>query len=113
VDDLETQFHEAMLEIYRRAKSEAGYSANIFLRMVVERGGLKTAKYLLHAPMVSDGYTALYERKRLDLTVEAVMLDAKWQDLFTDQERQIAIDRLRQYGYSGVLSVAVRSQRAQ
>jgi hypothetical protein len=112
VDDLEAQFHEAMLEVYRRAKSEAGYSANIFLRMVVERGGLKTAKYLLHVPVVSDGYTALYERNRLDLTVEAVMLDPKWQDLFTDQERQIAIDRLRQYGYLGILP-SVRSQRAQ
>jgi hypothetical protein len=103
VDDLEEQFHEAMLEVYRRAKSEAGYSANIFLRMVVERGGLQTAKYLLHVLAVSDGYTALYERNRLDLTVEAVVLDPKWQDMFTDQERQIAIDRLCQYGYSGVI----------
>jgi hypothetical protein len=103
MDDLEGQFHEEMLNIYRRAKSEAGYPASIFLKMVVERGGLETAKYLLHTSDVSDGYTALWERGRLDLTVEAVMLDLKWHPLFSDQERQVAIDRLPKYEYSGTL----------
>ncbi len=103
MNDLEEQFHEEMLNIYRRAKSEAGYNANIFLRMVVERGGLGTAKYLLHTSEISEGYKALWERGRLDLTVEAVMLDSKWRPLFNDQERQIAIARLRKYEYSGAL----------
>jgi hypothetical protein len=42
--DIEGQFDEAMLEIYRRAKAEAGYTATRFLGMVVERlgGRLKT-----------------------------------------------------------------------
>ncbi|HEY2495603.1 MAG TPA: hypothetical protein VGK24_00930 [Candidatus Angelobacter sp.] len=104
--DLEGQFHEEMLNIYRRAKSEAGYIAAIFLKMVVERGGLETAKYLLHTSEVSDGYTALWERKRLDLTVEAVILNSKWRPLFSDEERQIAIDRLHEYEYSGTLPSA-------
>jgi hypothetical protein len=33
------QFDAAVLEIYRRAKSEAGYNATIFLRMLGDRGG--------------------------------------------------------------------------
>lgn len=103
MSDLEEQFHEEMLNIYRRAKSEAGYNANIFLRMVVERGGLETAKYLLHTSDVSEGYKALWERRRLDLTVEAVMLDLKWHPLFSAEERQISIDRLLEYEYSGTL----------
>ena len=45
--ELEVQFHEAMLDIYRRAKSEAGYNATRFIGMVVERGGLDTARYLM------------------------------------------------------------------
>lgn len=96
-------FTEAMLEIYRRAKSEAGYEARIFLRMVVEHGGVGAAQRLLHAPKVSDGYTALWQRGRLDLTVEAVVLQPEWLDLFDDDERRIAIDRLENYGYSGHL----------
>ena len=102
----EVKFTEAMLDVYRRAKSEANYEARIFLSMVVERGGLETARYLLHAPKVSDGYTALYQRGRLDLTVEMVILDEQWRSLFTHEERRIAINRLRTYGYAGPLPAA-------
>lgn len=101
--EAERQFNEAMLDIYRRAKAEAGYNATRFLSMVVERGGLETARYLLHAATVSEGYTALWERKRLDLTVEAMILRPEWQALFSDVERRIAVNRLREYGYSGSL----------
>jgi hypothetical protein len=100
---LESEFHEAMLEIYRRAKAEADYTAARFLGMVSERGGLETARHLLHAPTVSDGYAALWERRRLDLTVEALILDAKWESLFSDEERRTAVARLQDYGYTGVL----------
>ena len=96
----EAGFHDAMLDIYRRAKTEAGYNATRFLGMVSERGGLETARYLLNASTVSDGYTALWERGRLDLTVEAMILQPEWQPLFSERERQIAADRLRQYGYA-------------
>ena len=99
----EREFNEAMLDIYRRAKAEAGYNATRFLSTVVERGGLGTARYLLHAATVSEGYTALWERKRLDLTVEAMILRPEWQRLFSDVERRIAVNPLREYGYSGSL----------
>ena len=101
--EAESQFNEAMLNIYRRAKAEAGYNATYFLSTVIERGGLETARYLLHTATVSDGYTALWERKRLDLTVEAMILRPEWQVLFSDVERRIAVNRLREYGYSGSL----------
>ena len=101
--EAESQFNEAMLNIYRRAKAEAGYNATRFLSMVVEHGGLETARYLLHAETVSEGYTALWERKRLDLTVEAMILRPEWQVLFSDVERRIAVNRLREYRYSGSL----------
>ena len=101
--EAESQFNEAMLNLYRRAKAEAGYNATRFLSMVVEHGGLETARYLLHATTVSEGYTALWKRERLDLTVEAVILRPEWQALFSDVERRIAVNRLRDYGYSGSL----------
>jgi hypothetical protein len=69
MQDLIKQFDAAMFEIYRRAKKDAGYNATIFLRMVSDRGGLATAKYLINSPKPSDGYTHLYERARLDLSV--------------------------------------------
>ena len=44
--DLEIEFHDAMLSIYRRAKTECGYNATRFLAMVSERGGLDAAQTL-------------------------------------------------------------------
>jgi hypothetical protein len=80
------EFEEAMVEIYRRALSEAKYKASRFLSMVQDDGGLATVRYLIHAPQVSDGNTALWERQRLDLTVEAMVLGStKWHPLFTTE----------------------------
>lgn len=99
MNDLEKEFDMAMWNIYRRAKIEAGYNATRFLQMLHERRGLETARSLLHAPNVSDGYTALWERGRLDLTVEALILLEQWHPLFTDEERKIVKGRLQEYNF--------------
>ena len=50
---------------------------------------------------VSEGYTALWERGRLDLTVEAVIHDnPKWHPLFTQEDLAICARRLREYRLS-------------
>lgn len=100
MSDLETQFDAAMFEVYRRAKNEAGYNATIFLQMLTDRKGVLTAKTLINAAKPSDGYTALYMKGRLDLTVEALVVeDERWHLLFTDEELVRARKRLREYHY--------------
>jgi hypothetical protein len=97
---LENEFHEAMLNIYRVAKSEAKYNAQRFLQMVVDHGGHEAARMLINASTVSEGYTALWERGRLDLTVEAMVVNTpKFHSLFTKDELQVCKSRLREYGY--------------
>src|SRR6266446_6344882 len=101
MQDLTKQFDAAMFGIYRRAKLEAGYNATIFLRMLSDKGGLVTAKYLINSPRPSDGYTHLYDRGRLDLTVEAMVVEnTKWHELFSNEEISKARLRLKQYGYT-------------
>jgi hypothetical protein len=95
----EQEFHQAMFDVYRRAKDEYGYNATRFLEMLGEHGGLETAHILLQAPNVSDGYTALWERNGLDVTVEAVALNPKWRELFSEEELKKARKRLSEYGY--------------
>lgn len=97
--ELELQFDTAMFEIYRRAKREAGYNATRYLQMLGEHRGFQTARLLLHAPAVSEGYVALWERGRLDLTVEALVVKPEFNSLFSRQELEIADRRLRDYGY--------------
>ena len=101
---LEEEFHSAMEDIYRRARGEAGYNATVFLRMVAEHGGLETARRLINAPTVSDGYTALWERGRLYLTVEAKVIERPlFHELFTRDELEICRRRPSEYGYTGDL----------
>jgi hypothetical protein len=99
VSELEQRFDSAMMNVYRRALKECHYNATRFLQMLHDHRGLGTARILLHASEVSAGYVALWERKRLDLTVEAVILSEEWRQLFSDQEREIARKRLAEYGY--------------
>ncbi len=96
---IEKKFDAAMMGIYRRALDETNYRATRFLQMLHEHGGLSTAQILLHTVNVSEGYTALWKRKRLDLTVEAMILNPEWDNLFTDEEREIARKRLKDYEY--------------
>lgn len=97
---LEAQFHEAALDLYRRSKSEAGYNASLFLRMVSDHGGLESARRLIAGSAPSDGFTALWERGRLDLTAEALALKPEFASLFSGDELRRARDRLKEYGHS-------------
>jgi hypothetical protein len=99
-ESLINEFDEEMLGIYQRALAEAHYNATRFLSMLHEHRGLETARILIHSSTVSEGYTALWERKRLDLTVEAVIHDhPKWHALFTSEELAICRNRLADYHY--------------
>ncbi|MDP7724181.1 hypothetical protein [Mycobacterium sp. TY814] len=95
----ETQFSERMKAIYERGRSEAGYNATYFLSMLSQYGPQETAHKLLASPAVSDGFAQLWERGRLDLTVEALVVDPTFSELFSENEIEVARRRLDQFGY--------------
>ena len=74
ITDLKNRFNQAMYDIYRKAKVEAKYNATRYLHMLDSHGGIETAHILINST-VSEGYSALWERGRLDLTVEALILE--------------------------------------
>lgn len=96
---LSAEFDRAMQEIARKAKEEANYHATYFLRMLAEYGGVMTARKLLATPAGSDGFAALWERGRLDLTVEAVVVQPRFAELFILAEIETVRCRLKQFGY--------------
>jgi hypothetical protein len=97
--DLQTEFARAMRDVYARAKSEAGYNATYFLRMLSDHGPVETARRLITSTQPSEGFTQLWQRQRLDLTVEAQVLRPEFRELFDDEERDACLRRLREYGY--------------
>ena len=99
MDQVERRFHRAMISIYETAKRELGYNATRFLQMLSEQGGLVTAQQLLWSDTSSDGFTTLWERHRLDLTVEDHVLRTEFASLFSDADRERALTRLRRHNW--------------
>lgn len=97
---LESRFHEEMLGLYDQS-AEVNYHPTYFRRMVLEQGGLAAAKSLLNAPEISDGFTTLWNKGRLDLSVEAVALRYEWRVLFSAKELLTAKQRLVDARYDG------------
>ena len=87
-------FDQAMMNIYLQAKQQANYTATRFHQMLLEHGGVETARRLL--PRMSDGFTELWRRARLDLTVEALVVQPKWASLFSETELEMARGRLKE-----------------
>jgi hypothetical protein len=99
MEELKQKFHQSMLDIYKTAKRELNYTASYFIQMVSEWGGLETARRLLTKNELSEGFTELYLRDRLDLTVEAHVIKTEFRPLFTPQEIAIAKQRLQDMDY--------------
>ena len=97
--DLKEKFHERMRQIYDQAKDECGYTATRFIGMVNAEGGLETARKLLIASGYSEGLTRLWEAKRLDISMEATILQQPWCQLFNESELAIARRKLADLGY--------------
>jgi HNH endonuclease len=97
--DPHPEFTRALIESYKRARTEAGYNAPYFLEMLNERKGHATATHLIHSQHPSIGFTSLWERRRLDLTVEATVLRPEWQSIFADADLLAAYRRLEKYEF--------------
>lgn len=92
------RFHAAMVAPCQRIFSETTYTPHYFREMLQKDTGLLIAKHLI-GKGVSDGFQSLFERGRLDLTVEALVTDPEWSPLFDPSEVRKASSVLKQAGY--------------
>ena len=99
MEEMKRQFEQDMVNIYKTAKKECGYTATRFLQMIGKQGGLATAQQLIAKPGGTDGFATLWEHGRLDLSVEALVLRREYQSLFSEEEKLLCADRLKEYGF--------------
>lgn len=99
MNSLDNQFNCDMQNIYRIAKKDLGYNATRFLQLLSEVGGLQAARQLIAKDGGTYGFEVLWEKKRLDLSIEAHVLKEKYSALFTDAEKEICRKRLRDFGF--------------
>lgn len=99
MSQLELDFYKEMLNIYEQADIQCNYRATRFKQMVAENGGVITAKKLISKNGGTEGFLRLWECNRLDLSIEALVLKDKYKELFTNEERRICKDRLKEYDF--------------
>ena len=95
-----------------RLRREIAYNPTRFNQMVAEHGGVEAVRQLLRGRDASDGFTTLWEARRLEMSVEAAALLPWYRALFTDEERAVAHRRLVDHDFMSTRSSAlVRSIR--
>ncbi len=96
---LEKEFHEKMMDVHRRAKNECSYNAKAFHQMLSRYGGLETAHRLLRGKTPQYGFAQLWECGCLHITVECLVLDARYREFFEESELGVARKRLQDHGF--------------
>ena len=98
-EKLEIEFNRNVARNIDELKSLLNYRPTRFIQMVANSGGLQAVKQLLRGSDASDGFTKLWEAKRLDLSMEALAVLPNYSNLFTNDEKDKARYRLEAYGF--------------
>ena len=69
------------------------------MRPVEDADAMKTAHRALSGNRVSDGFTILADKRHLELSLEALVVDKRFTALFTDEEANNALMRLLDADY--------------
>ena len=69
------------------------------LRPVATEDAMKTAHRWLSGNRESDGFGILADKRHLELSLEALAVDKRFTQLFTDEEANTALQRLLAAGY--------------
>jgi 5-methylcytosine-specific restriction protein A len=90
---------QALFESYQRTGRELHRWAARFLQALRRRGGVQVAKRILGKPVgkITEGFQALLDAGRPELSVEAIALEPRFRHLFAPAELAIAKERLKRF----------------
>ena len=89
---------QKFIAAWAKAREEAA-ALGVRMRPVADADALKIAHRTLSGTRESDGFAALEQAKRLDLSLEALAIDKRFTALFTDEEANTALTRLLTAGF--------------
>ena len=81
------------------AAREKAAGLGVKMRPVAAEEAMKSAHRCLSGRRLSDGFNALKDKGRLELTLEAIAIDKRYTGLFSDEEANEALTRLLEAGY--------------
>ena len=81
------------------AAREKAEKLGVKMRPMAEADAMKQAHRCLSGTRLSDGFNQLADKHRLDLSLEALVVDKRFTGLFSDEEANNALMRLLDAGY--------------
>ena len=90
---------EAFVAAWAAAREKAA-DLGVRMRPVKDEDAVSTAQRCLSAPRESEGFWALADKGRLDLSLEALAVKKPFTKLFTDEQANTALTRLLDAGYT-------------
>ncbi|CAA7603117.1 Hypothetical protein DEACI_3940 [Acididesulfobacillus acetoxydans] len=99
MEQLKRELRERYISTYNECK-RFKYSPRAFLDMVVSNEDIvEVTRRLVYKEGGTSGFATLFENKRMDLSVEKIILESKYRKLFTYEDLWAAYKRLRLYEY--------------
>ena len=95
---LEKALDDALRDATRQCQ-RLGYNPTLMIQMIAESAPSTLAGVCSTRARFSEGFTRLWELKRLDLTVEAIALRPEFAPLFTAEQLAMARERLAELGF--------------
>lgn len=89
---------EKFIAAWASAREKAA-ALGVKMRPVSAEEAMRAAHRCLSGRRLSDGFNALKDKGRLELTLEALAIDKRYTGLFTDEEANEALTRLLEAGY--------------
>src|SRR5882672_8198789 len=98
MDEAELDFRSALQDTVKECR-KIRYSPTGFMGMITSSSAFEAVRTLLAKKTPSEGFTTLWEKGRLDLSVEAIVLKPEWRGYFQPSELDTARRRLAEVKY--------------
>jgi hypothetical protein len=95
--DLIKKFDKAMKDLFKRQKKETGYYSEMNSYILNRYSGYETVKRFIHYKEDSDALKLFASMQRLDLAIENLVLQKQFENLFSEDEKEICRQRLEEY----------------
>ncbi len=97
---LKQEFHRDIQKSIKQTIEQANYRPTRFIQLIGDIGSYETAIRLLNEKAVSEGFIKLWEKGKLNLSVESIILndnDGKYRELFDESLIKECEARLAKY----------------
>ena len=99
-EQLKKLFHQAIIDLYKQIIKSVKYKPTRLMDYINKYGGYEAAvKYISTESNVQD-FAILWEKERLDLSVEALITNEQYRPLFSEDILSFCDRKLKEYSYA-------------